>query len=777
MSISLMVALGGTLVAAAGTIVLVVRFARTPRIDLVAWAIATAGLTIALAAQVLGYRRGFADTTFRAVQIGAQLIAPLALAWGIAEVAARSLPARFVARLGVSALAVVAVVVLATDPLSSVAFNRSWPAASVHYQFIPGTLLKVIAAVAVLIALWGVITAAVRGRRDRAWKNGFAAVGVAGLAILAAEGLAVRLPANTGYPALNLLAAVLAIIASVLAGRFHPAALRAASGQADDARWGPEAHGRAGPYDADDSLGLYSGGGQRVYPDEAAGYGGASGYADYDDARYSGPDADYEGPVTGAFEGPVTGFDQPPPGRFSGPAPGGLGGPDTGGFDGPVTGAFEAPVTGQFEVPPVQGFEGPDTGSFDGPVTGMFDPLFQPNGFGGEDDTGRHGADGSRAAGDRGGSLAVQAEAADLAAEPDIEQLYGQIAIYTLLEHGAAEFDRLTDQVVEQVRVHEPDTLVYVVHGVPSAPLQRILYEVYRDRAAHDDHTSQPYIREFEIGRLPLVLATNVIELGVRQVKVSPIGSSSPRLPSSGRRSPGPLPPGVLPPAPLPPAPLPPGPRSSGSRSSGSRSSGLLPPGPLSPGSRSPGPRSSGPGSSGPGSSGLLPPGPLSPGSRSPGPRSSGPGSSGPGSSGPQPAVPRTPGVPLPGSASPGPGMPGPSASGPPPSGPPSSGPSVSGPSLPGPPPSGPSVSGPPASRPPASGPPASGPPGSGPPASRPRPAGSRSSGPRPDEPWPDGPWPSGSEPPGPRPSDLPYDAAPDGRNGRPPGRRGRRDQ
>jgi quinol monooxygenase YgiN len=700
MSISLMAALGGTLVAAVGTIVLVVRFARSPRIDLVAWAIAAAGLTIALAAQVLGYRRGFADTTFRAVQIGAQLIAPLALAWGITEVAARSLPARFVARLGLSALAVVAVVVLGTDPLSSPPFNRSWPTASVHYQFIPDALLKVVAVVAVLIALWGVIAAALRGRGDRAWKSGFVAVGVAGLAILAAEGLAVRLPANTGYPALTLLAAVLTVIASVLAGRFQPAALRAGPGPADEAGWGPEAHGQAGSYGADDSLGLYSGGSQRGYPDEAGGYGGAGGYGDYDDPRYGGADAGYEGPVTGAFEGPVTGFDGPSPGRFGGSAAGDFGGPDTGGFDGPVTGAFEAPVTGQFEVPPVRGFEGPDTGSFDGPVTGMFDPLFQPNGFTGEDEGERHGADAGRLAADRAGPLAADAEATDLAAEHDIERLYGQIAIYTLLEHGAAEFDRLTDQVVEQVRAHEPDTLVYVVHGVPSAPLQRILYEVYRDQAAYDDHTSQPYIREFEVGRLPLVLATNVIELGVRQAKVSPIGSRAPRLPSSGPRSSGLLPPGLLPPAPLPPAPR------------SARSSGLLPPGPLSSGSRSSGSRSSGPGSSGPGSSGprssgLLPPGPLSPGSRSPGPRSSGPGSSGP-----QPAVPRTPGVPLPGSASPGPGMPGPPAS------------------------------------------------------------GSRSSGSRPDEPWP-----SGAEPPGAWPSDPPYDSAPDGRNGRPPGRRGRRDQ
>src|ERR1700684_1316343 len=93
----------GAVAAAAGPVMLVVRCTRTPRADLIAWTIATAGLTIALAAQVLGYQKDFAPITFRAVQLGAQLVAPLALAWGIIEVAARSMPARFAARLLLSA--------------------------------------------------------------------------------------------------------------------------------------------------------------------------------------------------------------------------------------------------------------------------------------------------------------------------------------------------------------------------------------------------------------------------------------------------------------------------------------------------------------------------------------------------------------------------------------------------------------------------------------------------------------------------------------------------
>jgi quinol monooxygenase YgiN len=588
MSISFLAGLGGTLLAAVGTIVLVVRFARAPRADLMAWALATAGLTVALAAQTLGYRRGFDPAMFRAVQIGAQMVAPLALAWGITEVAARSVPGRFMARLALSALFAVSAVILSIDPLAAQPFGLSWPAASVHYQFPSSELLVLIAAVTVVIAVVGVILAAVRARGNRAWRDGFVAAGVAALAAFATEGLAVHLPANSAYLALTLLAAVLAVLASVLAGRFRPAALRAPAGSADDAGWGPPGQGGArdsGRYGADDSLGLYRDSGQGRYPAAAGGYGGTGGYGGYGDADYGGPDADYEGPVTGAFEGPVTG-------------------------------EVERPVT--------RGFEGPDTGGFDGPVTGAFDPLYLQNGLAGQGDDRPYGVDaGHLPAGPAGPAADEPAEEFDLA------RLYGQIAIYTLLEHGAGEFDRLAEQVVEQVRAHEPDALVYVVHGVPSAPLQRILYEVYADRAAYDDHTRQSYVREFEVGRLPLVLATNVIELGVRQAKVSPLGppSGSPSLRRSlsGSHS-GPLASGSHS------GPLSPGSRSAPARSSGLPLPGLPLPGPPLPGSRSSRPRSSDPWSpeprsSEPGSPELRSPEPRSSEPWSPEPRSSEPGS------------------------------------------------------------------------------------------------------------------------------------------------------
>jgi len=69
---------------------------------------------------------------------------------------------------------------------------------------------------------------------------------------------------------------------------------------------------------------------------------------------------------------------------------------------------------------------------------------------------------------------------------------------------------------------------------VPSAPMQRILYEVYSDRAAYEAHKRQPYVVEFEADRRPYVLATNIIELGLQQAKVSPFPSVTELFPEPG---------------------------------------------------------------------------------------------------------------------------------------------------------------------------------------------------------------------------------------------------
>jgi quinol monooxygenase YgiN len=131
---------------------------------------------------------------------------------------------------------------------------------------------------------------------------------------------------------------------------------------------------------------------------------------------------------------------------------------------------------------------------------------------------------------------------------------YGRILIFTLLDDRDADFDRLAEQAAEEVRTREPDTLVYVIHLVPNAPMQRIFYEIYRDRAAFDSHENQPYMMRFVADRRACVLATNVIELRLKYAKVAP-------LPSPQQHSPQPhSPQPAVPPAPGPPPSGPPAP-------------------------------------------------------------------------------------------------------------------------------------------------------------------------------------------------------------------------
>ncbi len=210
MSISFVVALAGTVLAAAGTGLAIRLCARQPRTDMVAWVIALAGLTVALAAQAAGYRRGFVPTTFRATALGGALIAPLSLAWGMTELAARGLVARFAGRLALAGLFVVVGVILATDVLSSQPFGQAWPAARNHFEPLSLGLLGLVAVVVVVTILAALLSAGLRSRHDPAWGPALAAVGLAGVAALATQGLQARLPADAAYPALTAVAAVAA---------------------------------------------------------------------------------------------------------------------------------------------------------------------------------------------------------------------------------------------------------------------------------------------------------------------------------------------------------------------------------------------------------------------------------------------------------------------------------------------------------------------------------------------------------------------------------------
>jgi hypothetical protein len=65
--------------------------------------------------------------------------------------------------------------------------------------------------------------------------------------------------------------------------------------------------------------------------------------------------------------------------------------------------------------------------------------------------------------------------------------------------------------------------------------MQRIIYEIYRDRAAFDDHERQPHIQQFVADRKSCVLATNIIDLRLKYAKVAPL--AGPAQPASGQAS------------------------------------------------------------------------------------------------------------------------------------------------------------------------------------------------------------------------------------------------
>src|SRR3984893_4368786 len=127
MSLPVLVGFAGVLVAAVATGLLAGRCVRQPRIGFIVWTAATLGLTIALAAQSMGFASGLGPATLRVGRLSARMLAPLALAWGRVELTVGSDAARFGVRLISAALSVVASVILATDPLTPQPFGEGWP--------------------------------------------------------------------------------------------------------------------------------------------------------------------------------------------------------------------------------------------------------------------------------------------------------------------------------------------------------------------------------------------------------------------------------------------------------------------------------------------------------------------------------------------------------------------------------------------------------------------------------------------------------------------------
>jgi quinol monooxygenase YgiN len=79
-------------------------------------------------------------------------------------------------------------------------------------------------------------------------------------------------------------------------------------------------------------------------------------------------------------------------------------------------------------------------------------------------------------------------------------------------EEATAQFDALTQEAVRQIVANEPGTLVYATHAVEGAPLARVFYEVYADRAAFQAHEDAEHVKAFHAAKNPLLAGEHRVE-------------------------------------------------------------------------------------------------------------------------------------------------------------------------------------------------------------------------------------------------------------------------
>ncbi|GAA3724614.1 putative quinol monooxygenase [Salinactinospora qingdaonensis] len=98
--------------------------------------------------------------------------------------------------------------------------------------------------------------------------------------------------------------------------------------------------------------------------------------------------------------------------------------------------------------------------------------------------------------------------------------MFGLVVRFTLAdEQSAAGFDALVGETLPKIRESEPGTLIYAVHHVEGKPLERIFYELYRDRDAFQAHEEQPHVKRFLEERGAFLASTEVDFLDVADQK------------------------------------------------------------------------------------------------------------------------------------------------------------------------------------------------------------------------------------------------------------------
>jgi quinol monooxygenase YgiN len=97
-------------------------------------------------------------------------------------------------------------------------------------------------------------------------------------------------------------------------------------------------------------------------------------------------------------------------------------------------------------------------------------------------------------------------------ASHDLEEtdVWSVRALHVQDETSAQAYDRLVAETIEAIKADEPGTLVYASHLVDGQPLQRIFYELYRDKAVFEAHEEAPHTRRYLDKRDQYLASTEV---------------------------------------------------------------------------------------------------------------------------------------------------------------------------------------------------------------------------------------------------------------------------
>lgn len=492
-----------------------------------AWGAAAAALCVALAVVAVGHLIGFGPITFRIYQIGGALIAPVWLAIGVVQLLARTTPPKFLTWLWGGAFTFVALVIMVVDPVNNAAkFGTGLPIAAQHWNQPPAYLLIVGHATVVLILVGGLVLSMLR------WRNGdeYDADNMHAMLVLAPIGIALVGVVRFQVPGL-----AAAGLFTVMAAAIWYVVLRPLAPYEDEEdELGPEPE--SGGWERDRRVA--AGRSDPPMPSPVAPHG----------APHHGPHPPPDRPPYPA-EMPVGAEPGPPGRRRSGlgdlvaeyragdrevdyaarmqPRP-----DDT--FGGPATGyIMNQPYDRPNGSPAVSGPIGMPRHGDGGPETGVHARLESTGAHARVESTGAHArVEGGRRArptppadqqAGRGPGTGTMYTGGRPAAS-----IYGLLTVFTLLDGAGEAFDKLAEETVEEVRRKEPDSLIFACHAVKQAPLQRIVYELYRDEVAYQEHQRQPHVERFVTERQSLVLATNVIELTVNAAKSAPLPTAYP---------------------------------------------------------------------------------------------------------------------------------------------------------------------------------------------------------------------------------------------------------